>query len=172
MAVLEHSGIGVAANNPIRRLAIAGLKLAESLSFLAPLLTRLVIGSSFFMTGRGKLENFDRTAAFFSEIGVPFARANAAFIGSLEMIGGVCILLGFGTRIFSLLLSATMVVALLTADKDNLIKSFPFSLTDVTPWVYGMFLLWLILCGPGRLSVDHVIAGKLHLHEEGDNKKV
>lgn len=171
MEAVQHSVIRVPSANPLRRVASTALRAADSLSFLAPLLTRLVIGSSFFMTGRGKLENFDRTVAFFTELGIPFARANAAFVSSLEMIGGMCLVLGFGTRIFSLLLSGSMVVALLTADKDNFVKNFPTGLTDVVPVVYGMFLLWLILCGPGWLSIDHVIGGKLKLRRGSDNKE-
>ena len=35
-----------------------GLKVLGALAFLAPLATRLVMGQAFFLTGRGKLENF------------------------------------------------------------------------------------------------------------------
>jgi putative oxidoreductase len=149
--------------NIFRRAAESGLKVASALAFLAPLMTRLVLGWTFHLTGHGKWQNFDRTASFFSDSGIPFPRANAAFIASLEFVGGLCLMLGLGTRIFALLLSATMVVALMTADRDNLIKNFPEGLTEVVPVVYGLFLLWLILYGPGRVSIDHWIRRKLRL---------
>ncbi len=163
-----HTERGLPADNAFRRLALRGLSITAALAFLAPLLTRLLIGYAFFLTGRGKWQNFDKIVSFFTDLGIPFARANAAFIASLELIGGLCLILGLGTRIFSLLLSATMVVALLTADKEGFLKNFPGNFSEVVPVVYGMFLLWLILHGPGVLSVDHLIAKRLHLFRDGD----
>ena len=37
-----------------------GLKVLGALAFLVPLATRLVMGQAFFLTGRGKLENFSQ----------------------------------------------------------------------------------------------------------------
>lgn len=130
---------------------------AQSLQFAAPLLTRLVVGITFFYTGHGKLQNLDRTASFFADLGIPFSGANAAFISSLEFFGGICLMAGLGTRVFAALLSSTMVVALLTADKESLISKFPADLTDVSPVVLLLFLIWLVLYGPGRVSVDWLI---------------
>jgi len=135
----------------------------QALQFAAPLVTRLLIGVTFFYTGQGKLQNLDRTTAFFADLGIPFAAANAVFISSLEFFGGICLMLGLGTRVFSLLLSSTMVVALLTADKANLIGKFPAELTDVSPVVLLTFLVWLVLYGPGRVSLDWVLAHGLKL---------
>lgn len=102
----------------------------ESLQFAAPLLTRLLVGITFFYTGQGKLQNLDRTVSFFADQGIPFPAANAVFISSLEFFGGICLILGLGTRIFSALLSSTMVVALLTADKESFASKFPAELTE------------------------------------------
>lgn len=150
-------------------MAAQGLRLAGFLSFLPPLLTRLLIGWAFHLTGHGKLVNFDRTVSFFSDLGLPFPRVNAGFIGSLEFVGGLCVILGLGTRIFAFLLSCTMVVALLTADRENFLKNFPNGLTDVVPVVYGLFLLWLILLGPGPVSIDYWIRKKMGIAPERDN---
>lgn len=49
--------------NTIQRYAGILLYMTGALSFVAPLLTRLLIGEAFYATGRGKWENFDRTAA-------------------------------------------------------------------------------------------------------------
>ena len=168
MTMLHEAGIGVSKDNPIRSLAIRGLSISSSLAFLAPLITRLVIGYAFFLTGRGKWQDLSKIVAYFTDLGIPLPQANAAFIASLELVGGLCLILGLGTRIFSLLLSSTMVVALLTADKAGFIKNFPDGLTEVTPVVYGMFLLWLILHGPGLLSLDHLIRKRLHIGENSD----
>jgi hypothetical protein len=53
-----------------------GLKVLGALAFLAPLATRLVMGQAFFLTGRGKLENFPRTVEFFTGLGMPMPELN------------------------------------------------------------------------------------------------
>ena len=146
----------------ITRILNTSKRAAEALQFAAPLLTRLMVGATFFYTGRGKLANFDRTAAFFTDLGIPFPWANAAFISSLEFFGGICLILGLGTRVFAALLSSTMVVALLTADKHNLIAKFPAELTDVSPVVLLLFLVWLVLYGAGSGSLDRVLGHVLN----------
>jgi putative oxidoreductase len=132
------------------------------LAFLPPLLTRLVLGQAFFFTGRGKLENFEGTVAFFTDIGIPLPAANAAFVARLEYFGGLLLVIGLLTRLTALLLSSTMVVALLTADRALFVQALAGSgeagLTDVTPFVYLLLLLWLVVFGPGALSLDGLLA--------------
>jgi len=151
------------------RIAGRGLRLAGALAFLAPLITRLVIGLTFHQTGHGKLLHLDKTASYFTDLGIPFASANAAFISTLEFVGGLCLILGLGTRIFAFLLSCTMIVALLTAERGHFLEKFPTELTDVTPVALGLPLLWLVLYGPGSLSIDHWIRKKLGIPEQRDN---
>jgi putative oxidoreductase len=143
-------------------------RLIETVQFAAPLLTRLIVGITFFFTGQGKLQNLDRTASFFSDLGIPFPGANAIFISSLEFVGGICLIAGLGTRVFAALLSSTMVVALLTADKDSFVSKFPADLTDVSPVVLLLFLLWLVLYGPGAASLDRLIGYALR-RRKGDD---
>src|SRR5205807_10121376 len=102
---------------------------------------------------------------------LPVGQGNSAGGFTLRPVGGICLMLGLGTRIFSFLLSGTMVVALLTADKDNFIKNFTTGLTDVVPVVYMMFLIWLIFYGPGRLSIDYWIVKRLKLDQASQTPK-
>ena len=133
----------------------------QSLQFAAPLLTRLIVGITFFYTGHGKLQNLDRTASFFADLGIPFPGANAIFISCLEFFGGMCLMAGLGTHVFAALLSSTMVVALMTADREGLVSKFPADLTDVSPVVLLIFLIWLVLYGPGVVSLDRLIGRHL-----------
>jgi putative oxidoreductase len=146
---------------PLKRLAALGLQVAAALSFLAPLLTRLVVGQAFFLTGRGKWQHFENTVTFFTELGIPFPQVNAAFVASLELVGGICLILGLLTRLMSAGLLSTMVVALLTADKERFLESWgPASETsplDVSPFAFLLFFLWLVLYGPGAVSLDALI---------------
>jgi len=155
----------------IMRLIDRGLnavsKITGELQFAAPLLTRLVIGVTFFYTGRGKLQNLDRTISFFTDLGIPFPEANAIFISSLETIGGICLMLGLGTRLFSALLSSTMIVALLTADKESFLGKFPAELTDVAPAMLLLLLIWLVLYGAGAVSLDRLVGRVFRGRREG-----
>jgi putative oxidoreductase len=145
----------------VRRAAALGLRFTEALSFLAPLLTRLVIGYAFYQAGGGKLANMERTVEFFAGLGIPFPAANAGFIARLELYGGMLLVVGLGTRIVASLLGSTMAVALSTADKEPFLNALKGvgddGLTDVVPVVYGLFLLWLVLFGPGLASLDALV---------------
>ena len=126
------------------------------------LLVRLVIGEAFFQAGQGKWAHLDRTIGFFEGLGIPFPGANAVFIATLELIGGLALILGLGTRLFSTLLVSTMVVALLTAEREGFLSALLHqgdqSLTDITAFVYLLFLSLLMTQGPGALSLDRLVA--------------
>jgi putative oxidoreductase len=151
----------------VQRGARIGLVVTGALAFLPPLLTRLVMGEAFFLTGRGKLANFDNTVQFFTTLGIPMPELNAAFVSRLEFYGGIALILGVLTRLVAAGLASTMVVALLTADKQGLLDALRISgdagLTDVVPFVYLIFLLWLVIVGPGPLSLDALVSRWLHL---------
>jgi putative oxidoreductase len=142
----------------IQQLAGLGLRITSALAFLPPLLTRLLVGIGLHYTGHGKLQHLDRTTSFFSELGIPFPYANAVFVSSLEFVGGLFIVLGFGTRIFSAMLCCTLLVAVLTADRGTFVEKWPADLTDVASFVYLLFLLWLVVFGPGPVSIDRFLS--------------
>jgi len=150
----------------IRRLAGLGLKITGALQFLAPLLTRLVIGVGFYYTGKGKLGDLGKVTGFFTDLGIPFPHANAVFVSTLEFVGGICLVLGLGTRVFAGLLSCSMIVALLTADKDTFGQKFPSDVTDVTSFTFLLFLIWLVLYGPGPLSIDRLLSKWMGLEKK------
>lgn len=133
-----------------------------AVAFLPPLVTRLVMGQAFFLTGRGKIENFGNTVQFFSELGIPFPELNAAFVSRLEFYGGLALVLGLLTRVVAAGLASTMVVALLSADREAFVGALRMTgeqgLTDVVPFVYLIFLLWLVISGPGAVSLDALLA--------------
>ncbi len=146
----------------VSRAAELGLKVAAALAFLAPLLTRVVLGWAFYLTGSGKWAHFDNTVTFFTELGIPFPQANAAFVATLELVGGICLIGGLLTRLFATGLGSTMGVALMTADKERFLESWTpasdFNPIDIPAFVYLLFLLWLALYGPGPVSLDNILA--------------
>ena len=142
------------------------LRIAAALAFVAPLLTRLVIGQAYYQTGGGKIENFAGTAAFFGELGIPFPEVNAFVVSRLEFWGGLLLVAGLATRLVAAGLASTMVVALATADRESFLGALrgtsESGLTDVAAFVYLLFLLWLVLFGPGPASLDAVVVRWLH----------
>lgn len=152
----------MSAFSSLQRTSRLGLVLTGALAFLPPLLTRLVMGQAFFLTGRGKLANFANTVQFFTDLGIPMPELNAAFVSRLEFYGGIALILGLGTRLVAVGLASTMVVALATADKQNFLAALSMSgdqgITDIVPFVYLLFLTWLVVIGPGALSLDAVVA--------------
>jgi putative oxidoreductase len=164
------SEVAMPAPARIRQAAKLGLKTAAALAFVAPLATRLVVGWAFYLTGSGKWAHFDNTVTFFTELGIPFPEANAAFVSSLELVGGICLILGLFTRLMATGLASTMVVALLTADKARFIESWrttsEMSPTDISAFVFLLFFLWLALYGPGPVSLDRFLARWLKTDSE------
>lgn len=145
----------------VQRAARLGLAIAGALAFLPPLLTRLVMGQAFFLTGRGKLANLAGVVQFFTELGIPMPELNAALVSRLEFYGGIALVLGLFTRLVAAGLGSTMVVALATADKQSFLEAIRMTgdqgLTDIVPFVYLLFLVWLVIVGPGPLSLDGLV---------------
>ncbi len=115
--------------------------------------------------GRARLANFASSVGFFSELGIPFPEANAFLVSRLEFWGGLLLVVGLATRLVALGLASTMTVALATADRDAFVGALggtgDAGLTDVVPFVYLLFLAWLVLFGPRALSLDTVVARRL-----------
>jgi putative oxidoreductase len=136
-------------------------KVTEKLAFIAPLATRIVLGLAFFQTGTGKFQNFERTVGFFDSLGLPFPAFNAGLVASMETVGGILLIVGLFTRFFASGLSITMVIALMTAHRGEFFTAWSsaseVSPTDITAFVFLLFLVWLVLYGAGGLSLDAVL---------------
>jgi putative oxidoreductase len=155
----------------INRINGLTLQVTDKLGSIAPLATRIVIGLAFYQAGSGKFRHFENVIGFFQGIGIPFPAFNAGLVASMETVGGVMLILGLFTRFFASGLSITMVVALLTADKADFLASWgsaaESSPTDITAFVFLLFLLWLISYGAGKLSVDALLRKVLGFEPQG-----
>ena len=156
--------------NVVQRAAALGRKVAGALSFVAPLLTRVTVGYAFYLTGKGKLEHLDTFTEYLTSLHVPMAAQQAPFLAGFECVGGVLLALGLFTRLAGAGLSGMMVVALITAEWSDFVKSwdpaFDKGPMDITPWVFLMLLLWVVLYGPGPVSLDKGVSKLLKLDEE------
>ncbi len=137
---------------------------ALSLPFLHPLapygtlIIRLGLGLIMAAHGWQKVQNPAGVAGFFGSLGIPAPQLMAWVVIVVELIGGICIILGLGTRFWALLSAIVVLVAIIMAKGFGAITgegSFELELAIMV----GM--LGLALIGPGPVSVDR----KLNVEE-------
>ena len=119
-------------------------------------------GWSFFLTGKGKLINLEKTTGFFTDLGLPLPKLNAIMAGSTECFGGLLLLVGLGSRLVSVPLIFTMIVAYATADKDALAAIFSDTdkFTSAAPFPFLLASLIVFAFGPGKISLDVLLFKK------------
>ena len=139
------------------------VKLGEVVQPLYLLLLRGIWGGGFIQAGWGKLQNYEQTAAFFEKIGIPFSHLLTPFVGVVELVCGALLAVGLASRLVSLPLIATMVVALMTAHQaalfalyEDFFGNMGAFLTEA-PITFLMALLAIFCFGPGCLSLDGLI---------------
>ncbi len=133
----------------------AGLALADSLDWLAPLLMRIYFGYFWAETGWGKIHNLDAFAQRFVGWGIPYPHLSAALSGYTEWAGGILIMLGLFTRLVSIPLMFNLFVAIVKVKMKNVTGIDDFAEMDEA--LYMFILFWLMMAGPGRMSIDHLI---------------
>ena len=88
---------------------------------LALAIIRVVVGFTFLMHGWQKMfmMGMDGVAGFFGSLGIPAAGLMAVVVTLLELLGGLALILGLGTRIVGALLAIDMLVAMFTVHISN-----------------------------------------------------
>lgn len=124
----------------------------DKLGFMGPTLARLTLASVFIGTGWGKLNDLGTTIEYFTKLNIPAPAFNARLAAGTEFVGGVLLLLGLFTRLAVLPMAFTMVIAILTAKRDDL--DGVRALLGFEEWTYIVLFIWLALVGPGPLSLD------------------
>jgi putative oxidoreductase len=124
------------------------------------LLVRLYWGWQFMQTGWGKLQHLDHVTDFFRSLGIPFPALSAPFVSSLELVGGLLLILGLGTRLVGLLLTANMLVAYWTSDREALasVVSNPGKFYGADPYTFLFAAALILIFGAGWISLDALIA--------------
>ena len=149
----------MADESTIERLARIAYKALGALSFLPPLLARLVIGYSFYVAGSPKYTNPANFVDLFKDWGIPMPELNVFVVGRLECFGGVLIMVGLATRPVAAMLGGSMLVAVFTAHHDQFFDMLAkhSDLTDISPIYLGLFMLYFLVYGPGEVSLDAVL---------------
>jgi putative oxidoreductase len=137
----------------------------------AILLVRVSLGLFFAISGANKLFVASGTKTMYETLvkaNVPFPHLMTYFVAGVEFVGGLLLTVGFLSSVACVALLGDMVVAILT----NTLATVPKGLSRLN-WLddvlylpevlYVLFFIWLICSGPGKLSVDYWLAGKLRL---------
>lgn len=132
------------------------IKIGTPLRCFVLLVIRLYWGWQFFLTGKGKLMNLDRTTGFFESIDIPLPKLNAIMAGTTEAVGGLLLLVGLFSRIISVPLTFVMLVAYATAHGDEMKALFsePDKFLSASPFQFLFACVIIFAFGPGKLSLD------------------
>jgi putative oxidoreductase len=145
--------------SPIQKAYSLFVRSANSLQPIFLLLVRLYWGWQFAQAGWGKLHNLSHVTQFFTSLGIPAPAANAFFVSTLEVVGGILLALGLCGRLIALPLAIDMMVAYLTADREALASVFsdPGKFYGASPYTFLMASLIVLIFGSGLYSVDWLI---------------
>lgn len=124
---------------------------------IMPLMGRILISAIFLFSGIAKVTNFSGMVAFMASKGMPMPNVMIAGALIIEILGALCLIAGFQTRIASLVMFLYLIPATLMfhnfwamqgamrgENQINFLKNLA---------IMGG-LLMVASYGPGRLSVD------------------
>jgi len=118
-----------------------------------PLVVRMLGGAVFLGFSFGKFFRHGAEQAAFARYGIPFSDTATYLVGSLELVGGLALLIGLLVRPFALALAGNMMGAISTAGR---IDGGPVHLLLAPALLLGMvFLLW---AGAGSPALDARLA--------------
>ena len=120
---------------------------------------RVIVGVIFVAHGGQKIFvfGFDSVAGAFGQMGIPMAGIVGPFVALVEFFGGLALITGLLTRLASIGLLSTMVVAILQVHLKNGLFAptgieFPLSLLGATAFT--------TIAGAGKFSIDNLIGRK------------
>ena len=122
---------------------------------VALLFTRLILAYGFYEPAKTKWADIHSVAEWFGSLGIPAPTLQAYLAATTEMAGTFLLILGLGTRLISLPLIITMLVAIKTVHWEN---GFPAGDNGYEiPLYFILMLFTLVSFGAGKLSLDHFI---------------
>jgi putative oxidoreductase len=127
------------------------------------LVLRITLGIIFFVHGIVKFQSgIDNIAGWFSSIGLPGFMAYG--VALLEVVGGIALIIGLGTKLFSVLFALLMVGAIV---KVKFAAGF-LGNGEMAGWEFDLALLamsiYLVLSEQQPLSVDQWLKEKTKMH--------
>ena len=141
----------------------------------ATLAIRLMAGSVFFWEGILKFVYANQGVGRFTKLGMPFPDFTATFVGGLEIVGGLLLILGLGTRLIAVPFIIEMLVAMLSTKPRLFLGTLPLPPPPSPPqmgiwavlheirseYAQIMSCIFLLSRGPGPLVARRVDASRL-----------
>lgn len=138
----------------------------------AIVLLRLMAGGVFLWEGILKFVYPNQGVGRFTKLGFPAPHFTATGVGCFEIIGGTMLLCGFMTRLIAAPFIIQMLVAIASTKISLYLGTSPLPLPPVPPQVgfwavlheirsdYAQIMTcaFLVLAGPGRWSIDALLA--------------
>ncbi len=138
------------------------------------LFLRLMAGGVFFWEGILKFVYANQGVGRFTKLGIPFPHETAVFVACLEIVGGLLLISGLGTRLIAIPFVIEMIVAILSTKISLYLGTSPLPLPPAPPkigiWAvlheiradYAQILTtaFLLINGPGKWSLDAVLLRK------------
>jgi len=140
----------------IRRIYAWAVHAASALQSPFLLFVRLYWGVQLAQNGWGKLHNLSRVTEFFSSLGLPASGPTAAFIATVEFLGGLLLAVGLLSRFIGLVITIDMLMAYVVADREALssILSDPGKFYVADPYTFLFAALLILIIGPGKIALD------------------
>lgn len=140
----------------------------------ATVLMRVMAGGVFLSEGILKFVYTNQGVGRFTKLGLPMPHLTANFVGALEIVGGLMLILGLFTRFIAIPFIIEMIVAILSTKIGLFLGTSPLPLPPSPPTVgfwavmheirsdYAQIAtsLFLLIVGPGAWSLDAVLRGR------------
>lgn len=135
------------------------LPFLRPLARFGPLVLRVLIGLILAMHGWQKYQGVDGVAGFFTSLGIPAPAVMAWVVTVVELVGGICLILGLLTRIWAGLAAIVMLTVFFTAKAGAPIVNMtgePGPALELEAAILAGAVA-LALIGPGKLSLDAML---------------
>ena len=126
----------------------------STLESLPALITRVIVGFVFAFGAWAKFQNIDQVISQFTQTGLPLVAPLTYLVCTIELLGGLFLMLGLFTRFVTVPLILIEAVAIFTV-KAQFITTLAATL-NFTECLYIMLFFWLLIKGPGRFSFDYI----------------
>lgn len=141
------------------------LKVLRAGEWIPTTMARILIGVFFCISGSIKVfipARFSLLEQTLVQSHIPFPHANALLVSVVEFVCGAGLALGLITPLCAAMLAGDMIVAIATNRVHSIQASGVLAWLDdflyLPEVLYTLILIWLIFSGPGRYSLDGVIA--------------
>jgi putative oxidoreductase len=126
---------------------------------------RLTWGPQFFVMGAQKLANLSESTESFTSLGFSHPLFHSYVAGYIELIGGIALIIGLGSRLFTIPLIITTLTILSKAHGSPIsewkLLTHPSLISHQPPYPFLIVALLILIFGPGKLSIDGWIKRRL-----------